>query len=125
MSRARRNNLAMPVASHNEAGFANLWRMFSRQWPAPEAEIVFALPRKWRFDFGWQSHKVAVELEGGVRGMGRHQRPAGFQTDLEKYNAAVMLGWAVLRYSAKDLKERPVQVVQEVQRLLAAREERR
>lgn len=120
-----RNNLAVPVMSHNEAGFVNLWRMLARGHAAPESEIAFALPRKWRFDFGWQTHKVAVELEGGVRGLGRHQRPAGFQADLEKYNAAVMLGWAVLRYSAKDLRTRPAQVIEEVQRLLTAREERR
>lgn len=54
--------------------------------------------RKWRFDFAWPDHKVALEVEGGVFSGGRHVRGAGFKADCEKYNAAVMQGWRVLRF---------------------------
>ena len=32
--------------------------------PEPTRELVFAPPRKWRFDFAWPEHLVAVEIDG-------------------------------------------------------------
>jgi hypothetical protein len=40
---------------------------------------------------------VALEVEGGVFSRGRHVRPAGFIADCEKYNAAAIAGWRVVR----------------------------
>ena len=70
--------------------------------------------RRWRFDFAWPSSRVAVELEGGLYTRGRHMRPTGFAADCEKYNAAALAGWTVLRYTATDLRRRPVQVVEQI-----------
>jgi very-short-patch-repair endonuclease len=42
---------------------------------------------------------IAVEIEGGVFTSGGHSRGKGYEKDCEKYNAAVKLGWRVLRYS--------------------------
>jgi very-short-patch-repair endonuclease len=61
-------------------------------------EYRFDIQRRWRFDFAWPSQKLAVEIEGGVWSRGRHTRGAGYVADLEKYNAATLLGWQVLRY---------------------------
>jgi len=44
--------------------------------------------------------KIAIEAEGGVWTGGRHTRGGGYTKDAEKYNAAVVLGWRVLRYPA-------------------------
>jgi very-short-patch-repair endonuclease len=55
--------------------------------------------RKWRFDFAWPAKALAVELEGGSWVRGRHNRPQGFENDCEKYNAAALLGWRVLRFT--------------------------
>jgi len=63
----------------------------------PVSEFRFAPPRKWRFDWAWPEWKLAVEIEGGAWVRGRHNRGKGFIGDLEKYNAATILGWAVLR----------------------------
>ena len=60
-------------------------------------EYRFAPPRRWRFDYAFPQHKVAVEVEGGVWIRGRHTRGAGFVKDLEKYSEAAILGWAVIR----------------------------
>ncbi len=112
------------MPSHLEAGFVNCWRMIARGAPDFVREHAFAAPeRKWRFDFAWPSAKVAVEIEGGVyrRGRGAHTAIGKFLGDVEKYNAAVIRGWAVLRYTEKDLTTRPVQVIQEVVSLVQSR----
>lgn len=72
--------------------------------PESVREYRFAPPRRWRFDFAWPDNKIAVECEGGVWSRGRHVRPRGFQADAEKYNAAVTLGWRVLRFTASQIE---------------------
>ena len=64
----------------------------------PEREYVFDPERKWRFDFAFPDEMVAVEVEGGLWQVGRHQRAGGFAADCIKYNRAAILGWKVLRY---------------------------
>lgn len=73
--------------------------------PVPVKEHVFHPTRKWRFDYAWPEYKVALEVEGGIwmRGRGAHSRPQGIERDIEKYNAAVVLGWRVLRVVPTDL----------------------
>jgi hypothetical protein len=65
--------------------------------PAPVREHRFHPVRRWRFDYAWPSEKVALEVEGGVWTGGRHTRGAGFVADIEKYNAATVAGWRVVR----------------------------
>jgi very-short-patch-repair endonuclease len=60
--------------------------------------------RGWRFDFAYPSIKVALEVEGGVFQQGRHTTGAGFTADVEKYNAAALDGWLVLRATAAHVK---------------------
>jgi hypothetical protein len=77
--------------------------------PVPTTELKFAPPwmvgptgrrRQWRFDFAWPDRMLAVETEGGVWSGGRHTRGGGYIGDCAKYNAATLLGWRVLRYTA-------------------------
>ena len=70
----------------------------------PVRELVFAPPRKWRFDFAFPEKMVAVEIEGGLFSAGRHVRGAAVEKDFEKYNAAAKLGWRVLRFSTEMVK---------------------
>lgn len=71
----------------------------------PEVEYRFAKPlgRLWRFDYAWPDHDVALEVEGGVWTRGRHTRGQGFIDDIEKYNAATVNGWRVVRCVPSDL----------------------
>jgi len=69
--------------------------------PAPEREVVFHPPRRWRFDLAWPPRKLAAEVEGGVWSNGRHTRGSGFTKDCEKYNAAALDGWRVLRFTGQ------------------------
>jgi hypothetical protein len=92
--------------------------------PRPEAEYVFARPRRWAFDYAWPQFRIALEIEGGAFGRliviiagherrkgrlipikrgtsirvgGRHNTGEGLQNDCEKYNAAAIRGWMVIR----------------------------
>lgn len=79
--------------------------------PQPNAEYRFAPPRKWRFDYAWVCFKVALEVEGGAFTRGRHTRGAGFIKDMEKYNAAVLAGWKVLRVTPDQLLSHGIDLV--------------
>lgn len=83
--------------SHLEAELLN--QMQDEQLPEPVREHRFSTDRKWRFDFAWPNQMLAVEVEGGTRVNGRHNRHSGFQGDCEKYNHATLMGWRVLRYT--------------------------
>lgn len=87
-----------------------------------EADVPFArehkfhMERKWRFDFVLLplTRKIAIEVEGGVFNQGRHTRGKGFENDLMKYNAAVMDGWRVLRYSTGQVHKAHVEEIKEL-----------
>ena len=66
-------------------------------------EYRFDMARRWRFDYAIPSHRVALEVEGGAWTQGRHTRPQGFLNDMEKYNAAALQGWRVLRTTPAQL----------------------
>lgn len=63
-------------------------------------EYKFHPTRKWRFDFAIVEKRVAVEFEGLVSAKSRHTTLTGYTNDCSKYNAAALLGWKVLRYTA-------------------------
>lgn len=99
-----------------EAEFYGLWITLQRsrhaglEYPEPVREHPFHAARAWRLDFCWPAAMVAVEIEGGVflRAGGRHNLGAGMAADAEKYNAAVFLGWSVIRLTDKQLKPQPI-----------------
>lgn len=91
----------------------SLVRLFLAHWrrlggPPLHREWQFHLERKWRFDFVFPEQKIAIEIEGGTRQRGRHNRAQGYANDCEKYNAAVTLGWRVFRFSDVMLKGKRV-----------------
>ena len=70
--------------------------------PQPLREYKFDQTRGWRADFAWAAEKLLVEIEGHG-----HQHDNRYKTDLEKYNAASVLGWCLLRFdraAVMDLK---------------------
>lgn len=68
-----------------------------------EKEFKFHPVRKWRFDYAFPEHKIALEVEGGVWTGGRHTSSVGFLNDMEKYNTATLMGWRVFRTTPDDL----------------------
>lgn len=69
-----------------------------------EQEYKFHPKRKWRADFHIVGKNILVEVEGGVWSGGRHTRGKGYIGDMEKYNAAVVLGFQILRFSTEQVK---------------------
>lgn len=71
-----------------------------------EQEFYFHPDRKWRADFHLIGKKILVEVEGGIwmPGGGRHTRAKGYLGDMEKYNAATMMGYQVIRFSTDQVK---------------------
>ena len=84
------------------------------EWPFVE-EYQFHATRRWRFDWADPVRMIAVEIEGVTYStVGRHQRAGGYEGDCEKYNAAVMLGWRVLRYSPRMIERDPTGVIAQI-----------
>lgn len=63
-------------------------------------EYTFHPSRKWRFDFALPDLRIAIEVEGGTYKESRHTSGKGYHEDCNKYNAAALLGWRVLRYDS-------------------------
>lgn len=70
--------------------------------PAPVPEHRFC-ERRWRLDYAWPEHKVALEVEGGVWTRGRHTRGQGYTNDMKKYNRAALEGWTLIRRTPDQL----------------------
>lgn len=85
----------MSVGEETFAAHCNAYRLY------PEREFRFDAKRKWRFDFAFPDRKIGIEIEGGTWTSGRHNRGAGYEKDLCKYNAAARSGWIILRYTTR------------------------
>jgi very-short-patch-repair endonuclease len=68
-------------------------------------EYRFHPTRLWKFDIALFTVKIAVEYEGVAGGRSRHTEIVGYTGDCEKYNEAQILGWIVLRFTAKNVKQ--------------------
>jgi hypothetical protein len=92
-----------------ERRFQFLW--LAVQGPALEREFRFHPTRKWRSDFAHIPSRTLIEIEGGIWISGRHNRGAGFITDIEKYNDAALTGWRVFRLADVHLTFEIVQTI--------------
>lgn len=71
----------------------------------PETEVKFHPIRRWRFDYAFPEKKLAVEIDGGLWQYGRHNRASGRIKDMEKENAAAVLGWRILYFTPQQAKK--------------------
>lgn len=90
----KRSELELLMASQLQGASVLPWK----------TEFRFFVGRLWRFDFAWPGQKVALEIEGGTFSEGAHTRGKGFEEDCEKYNVAILLGWAVIRATRKQVE---------------------
>jgi DNA-binding CsgD family transcriptional regulator len=130
-----------------ERAFDSQLAMLGQDMPRPEPNFVFHPPRKWAFDRAWPDHHVAVELEGGSHGPEVHCQNCGstvravkhdgsigraihlgsahgrdrLTSDGEKYNAASLDGWLLLRFFHDDVYGNPFLMVDTIRHALATR----
>jgi Protein of unknown function (DUF559) len=71
----------------------------------------------WVGDFVFQKQRLVVEVDG----LAFHVTPQSFQHDRRRQNRLIQAGWTVLRFTWRDLKERPNYVVGTVRRVLQDR----
>lgn len=101
MNKVIRRKVLSSTASEKVDLFLNY---LQQQFPQAEVvkELQFHPDRKWRFDYAFPSRKVAIEIDGAVWTLGRHNRPRGYLNDMEKLNTAASMGWLVLRFSTDE-----------------------
>lgn len=80
------------------------WQIQAAGLPAPVRELKFIPGRRYRFDFGWPDHKLAVECQGGIWQRGAHSRGKGQERDCEKLALATLQGWRVLAVTGTQIK---------------------
>jgi len=111
------------------------WEAFFLPVPIPEFEFS---NRKFRFDYAFPNVKLAVEIEGGAYArtikchscgqvvkvkskkgglvpfrFGGGHNGSRFESDREKYNLAIELGWVVLRYKPQAIDYCQIKTVYE------------
>lgn len=95
---------SMPKKPKSSLETLFLFQLESRGLFGAVAEYRFAAPRNWRFDFAFPALHLAIEIEGAAHAGGRHTTGTGFTADCEKYSAAAILGWSVIRATGEQVK---------------------
>ena len=101
MNKITRRKVLSSTASEKVDLFLNY---LQQQFPQAEVvkELQFHPERKWRFDYAFPSRKIAIEIDGAIWTLGRHNRPRGYLADMEQLNTAASMGWLVLRFSTDE-----------------------
>lgn len=106
------------MMSQAEEEFVFYLELLTPDLPKPERQFKFHPTRQWQCDFAWPESKVVVEIEGGVYTQGRHVRPSGFIKDIQKYNALMLAGYRLLRFTPDMISDDPMSVLDQVRRML-------
>ena len=116
MARDKKGKYFEVKASELEAQFSVLVKIY--RLPKPAQEFRFDPVRRFRFDFAWETQKLAVEINGGTWSRGRHSRGSGQRNDCIKLNLAIERGWRVLQFTGDMLKDDPHGCLMQVKRCL-------
>ena len=106
-----------------------------------EAQFRFHAERMWRLDFAIPEKKIGIEIQGGtfgrvvtchrchsqvmrflkdgrtvpVREGGYHNTGKGIEADAEKANALAFLGWRLLIFTSKHIKDHyAIQLIRQI-----------
>ena len=71
--------------------------------PIPEPEVTLTSVRRFRWDWAWPTHRLVLEVNGGVYRRGGHSTGTGIVRDQTKLNCATLLGWRTLQVTPATL----------------------
>jgi len=93
-----------PRVNNYKADFLN--QLHLAGLPEPQAELRFAPPRLWRFDWAYEDRKVAIEYQGGnYTGKGGHNTVKGLKNDYEKFTEAALRGWMLILIDSGSVRD--------------------
>jgi very-short-patch-repair endonuclease len=92
-----------------ETLFLDLWRQ--HHLPSPEVNVKLG---RWEVDFLWRSQRVVVEVDSWTY----HRGSVAFEDDHARDLDLRVAGYAVLRFTDKQLEEEPGRVAADVARAL-------
>jgi very-short-patch-repair endonuclease len=98
--------------SELERRFLAVAKRFRLAAPARQAPVG-----PYRVDFAYPEKRLLIELDGRAT----HGTAEAFEADPIRQNALVLDGWVVLRFTWKQLRERPSYVVETIERALSRR----
>jgi very-short-patch-repair endonuclease len=106
----------MVVKKPKSRPYPVFYRLLCQEFGCPVEEFKFHPTRKWRFDYAYPEHRVAIEVEGLVRGgKSRHTTISGYIGDCDKYNQAILHGWKVIRLVQTEiLKTSTIELLREI-----------
>jgi len=73
------------------------------QWRFQNSRHPSSGSHKWRTDFVFQDAKIMVEIDGGIWIKGAHSHPLDILRNMKKQNDAMLLGYAVLRFTPEEV----------------------
>ena len=105
-----KSSASTPKHSSAERKFAETWLLLYPQIDL-HSEHRFCPPRRFRFDFAHLDSKIAIEINGGNWGRGRHTNPLALNSEYEKLNLAVVHGWRVFVLSPEMITEKWLEAI--------------
>ncbi|HEX6154259.1 MAG TPA: DUF559 domain-containing protein, partial [Solirubrobacterales bacterium] len=93
-----------------EVAFLDLWRQ--HRLPPPEVNVKLG---RWEVDFLWRPQRVVVETDSWTY----HRGSVAFEDDHARDLDLRAAGYAVLRFSDRQMEEEPGRVVADVARALS------
>lgn len=68
-------------------------------------QYEYAAPRKFRADFAIPSHRLLIEVQGGIFSKQAHGSISGVLRDNERVNNATLRGWRILRVTPDEVMD--------------------
>jgi len=96
------------VKINRYAKFEEALKYYARnhpEWGEVKTEFRFHPIRKWRADVALPKSKLLIEINGGFFCGGRHGRGMGAVKDMEKLNAAQIMGYDVLQFTPQQVNK--------------------
>lgn len=102
------------AGSPAEVELRDLMRDAPIPMPTPQLEVRLPTGENAYPDFSWPDRMRIVEVDG----FEAHSTPEQLQHDLRRQNMLMDLGWEIRRFSARDVRRTPLEVIAEIVRFV-------